>query len=69
MAEKIEIVNGELKLTKTGDVVITTMTKEEIVGKKAEAQTKVDHLNIDLAAAQLEVDKWNNILKEVEKEK
>jgi len=69
MAEKIEIVNGELKLTKTGDVVITTMTKEEIVGKKAEAQTKVDHLNIDLAAAQLEVDKWKSILKEVEKEK
>jgi len=69
MAETYKVVDGKVEITKSQDIVVSTMTKEEIVGKIAEAQTKVDHLNIDLAAAQLEVDKWNNILKEVEKEK
>lgn len=67
MAETSEIKDGKLELTKTQDVVITTMTKEEVIGKKAEAQTKVDHLNIDLAEAQAEVTKWDNYLKELEK--
>jgi len=68
MAETIKIIDGKVEITKSQDVVVSTMTKEEIVGKIAEAQTKVDHLNIDLAAAQLEVDKWKSILKEVEKD-
>ena len=67
MAEKTEIINGELKLTKTGDEIITTMTRAEVVGKKAEAQTKVDHLNIDLIEAQAEVTKWDDIIKEIDK--
>ena len=67
MAEKIEVVNGKLKLTKTPDEVISTMEREEVEGKKAEAQTKVDHLNIDLAEAQVEVAKWSNYLKEIDK--
>ena len=57
MAEKIEIIDGELKLTKTQDSTITTMTRKEVVDKKAEAQTTVDHLNIDLVNAQVEVTK------------
>ena len=42
-------------------------TIKVVDGKIAEAQTKVDHLNIDLAEAQAEVTKWNNILKEINK--
>jgi len=67
MAEKIEVINGELKLTKTGDEVITTMTREDVIGKKAEAQTKVDHMTIDLAEAQTEVVKWDERLKAIDK--
>ena len=36
-------------------------------GKKAEAQTKVDHMTIDLAEAQAEVTKWDDYLKEIDK--
>jgi len=67
MAEKIAVVNGELELTITGGEVKTTMTREEVVGRKAEAQTKVDHLNIDLTEAQAEVTKWDDRLKEIDK--
>jgi len=42
-------------------------TIKVVDGKIAEAQTKVDHLNIDLTEAQAEVTKWNNILKEINK--
>jgi len=65
MAETIKVVDGKIEITKSQDVVISTMTKDEIIGKIAEAQTKVDHLNIDLAEAQAEVTRWNNILKEL----
>ena len=67
MAEKIKIVDGELELTTTGDSIVTTLTREEVVGKKAEAQTKLDHLNIDTAEAQAEVDKWDDRVKEIDK--
>ena len=67
MAETIKVVDGKIEITKSQDVVISTMTKDEIIGKIAEAQTKVDHLNIDLAEAQAEVTKWNNYLKEMDK--
>jgi hypothetical protein len=68
MAEKIKIVDGELEITKSENVVISTMTKEEVIGKKAETQTKVDHLNIDLAKAQAKVTKWDDYLKEIDRE-
>jgi len=67
MAEIIKVVDGKIEITKSQDVVISTMTKDEVIGKIAEAQTKVDHLNIDLTEAQAEVTKWNNILKEINK--
>ena len=67
MAEKIEIVDGKLKITKTPDETISTMEREEVVGKIAEAQTTVDHLNIDIVNAQVEVDRWDNYLKEMDK--
>jgi hypothetical protein len=67
MSKKIEVVDGELKVTETPDSTITTMTREEVVGRKAEAQTKVDHLEIDLTTAQAEVTKWDDYLKEIDK--
>ena len=67
MAETSKIVDGAVQVTRTADVVITTMTKDEVIGKRAEAQTKVDHLNIDLVAAQAEVTKWDNLIQELVK--
>jgi len=67
MAETSKIVNGAVEVTRTADVVVTTLTKDEVIGKKAEAQTKVDHLNIDLVAAQAEVTKWDNLIQELVK--
>jgi len=67
MAETSKIVDGKVKITKTGDTVITTMDLKEVTGKRAEAQTKVDHLNIDLTEAQAEVDKWDSLITELEK--
>lgn len=65
MAKTSEVVDGKLVRTETGDTKITTMTKKEVVGKKAEAQTKVDHLSIDLAEAQAEVTIWDDYLKQM----
>ena len=67
MAETSKIVDGAVEVTRTADVVVTTLTKDEVIGKKAEAQTKVDHLNIDLVAAQAEVTKWDNLIQELVK--
>lgn len=67
MAEKIKIVNGELEITKSEDVVVSTITREEVVGKKAEAQTAVDHMKIDLAEAEAERDKWDGYILAMEK--
>jgi len=68
MAEKTKInVNGDLEITKSEDVVVSTLSREDVVGKKAEAQTKVDHMTIDLTKAQTEVDKWDDYLKEIDK--
>lgn len=66
MPETSKMTDGLLEITKTGDSVITTMTKEEVVGKIAEVQTKIDHLNIDLAEAGVEKAKWDNYLEDFE---
>ena len=65
MAEKTEVVEGVLKVTRTPAPTIETMTKDEVIGKRAEAQTKVDHLQIDLDAAKAEVVKLDDYLKEM----
>lgn len=67
MAKTSKIVDGQVEITDTGDVKITTMTREEVVGKRAEAQTKVDHLKLDLADAELVVSEWDDYLKEIDK--
>ena len=67
MAETSKIVDGAVEVTRTADVVVTTMTKDEVIGKRDEAQTKVDHLNIDLVAAQAEVTKWDSLIQELVK--
>ena len=60
-----KIVDGKLKLTKTPDEVVTTMTKDEVIGKRAEAQTLVDHAEIDLVGLKVTVTEWDNYLKEM----
>ena len=54
MAKQKKEKNGELETidTSTSIVTVSTQTMEELVGKKAEIQTIIDHLNADLTAAQ-----------------
>ena len=49
--------NDELETTETTTttVIVTTETLQELVGKKAEIQTRIDHLNADLTAAQVDM--------------
>ena len=67
MAEKTEVTDGVLKVTKTPAPTIETFDKKEIEGKRAEAQTKVDHLQIDLDAAKTEVAKLDAYLVDINK--
>lgn len=64
--ETTKVVGDNLEITTTGDTTISTKTNDELVGEKAEAQTKVDHLKIDLAEAEAlvaEIDIKINLLK------
>ena len=63
--ETTKVVNGNLEVTTT-DVKIVTKTKEELVGEKAEMQTKIDHLNVDLSATQVKIARINELLKMLE---
>lgn len=67
MAETKKIVDGNLEITKTSDVVVTTMTEEEVVGKIAEVQTKIDHLNVNVNVAEAEKSRWEAHLVEIQK--
>ncbi len=60
--------NGLLETRVTPDEIIFTQSQKEIEGKIAEEQTKIDHLEIDLAAAEREKAVWVSkleIIKEV----
>lgn len=67
MEEVKEVIDGVLTITRTPEPMVETLTKEDVVGKRAEAQTVVDNLIIDLAAAQAEVDKLDAYLVEIDK--
>lgn len=67
MAEKIEVLDGVLKVTRTPAPTIETFEKKEVEGKRAEAQTKVGHLQLDLDAAKVEVAKLDAYLAEIDK--
>ena len=67
MAEKTEVIDGVLKVTRTPAPTIETFDKKEVEGKRAEAQTKVDHLQLDLDAAKAEVAKLDAYLVEINK--
>jgi len=58
--------DGTLEIRKTADVAVTTMSEKEIVGKIAEVQTAIDHLNIDLAAKEQEKLEWQNKLETIQ---
>ena len=65
MAETKEVIDGVLTVTKTSAPIIEILSKDDIVGKRAEAQTKVDHLKIDLDAAKAEVAKLDAYLVDI----
>jgi len=67
MAEITEVVDGILKVTKTPAPTVETFDKNEVIGKRAEAQTKVDHLQIDLDAAKAEVAKLDAYIVDIDK--
>ena len=67
MAETKEVIDGVLRITKTPALTIETFDKKELEGKRAEAQTKVDHLQLDLDAAKAEVAKLDAYLVEIDK--
>ena len=67
MAEKTEVVEGVLWITKTPEPTIITVEKKELEGQRAEAQTKVDHLQLDLDAAKAEVAKLDAYLVDIDK--
>ena len=55
MAETVKVVDGKLQITTTGDTNVVTKTSDELIGEKAEIQTKIDHLNIDKTALDTEL--------------
>ena len=67
MAEITEVVDGVLKVTKTPPPTIETFEKKEVESKRAEAQTLVDHAEIDLDALKAEVAKLDAYLVEINK--
>jgi len=67
MAEITEVKDGVLRITKTPPPTVETFDKNEVINKRAEAQTKVDHLQIDLDAAKAEVAKLDTYLIDINK--
>ena len=72
MATTSKIVDGKIEITEIPEVftIVETLTRKDVVGKRAEAQTVVDHLVLDaqklqleIATAQAEVDKLDDYLK------
>jgi len=67
MAEITEVIDGVLTVTKTSAPTIETFDKNEVINKRAEAQTKVDHLQLDLDVAKVEVAKLDAYLADIDK--
>ena len=67
MAEIKEVIDGVLRITKTPAPTVETFDRKEVEGKRAEAQTKVDHLQLDLDAAKAEVAKLDAYLVDIDK--
>ena len=67
MAETKEVIDGVLRVTKTPAPTIETFDKNEVINKRAEAQTKVDHLQIDLDAAKADVARLDAYLADIDK--
>ena len=67
MATTSKVVDGKIEITKVGDTIITTMDLKEVIGKRAEAQTAVDHAKLDLATKEAVVTEYDDMIKELEK--
>lgn len=62
MGRTRRVVDGEIEITETPDVVISRKTKRELRGQKAEIQTKIDHL---MAQIQEQRDLKQNIVDDI----
>ena len=62
MAESIDVVDGKLRLRKTPAEVIETFSQAEVEEKIAQAQTKIDHLQINLAEWERDKAQWEERL-------
>jgi hypothetical protein len=67
MAETDRIVDGKLEITKTQESVISTYSRDEIVGKIAEIQTRINHRDLDNATDEAEKAKWESYLTSIDK--
>ena len=67
MSESFKVIDGKLEITNTPASAIETLDRDEVVGNRAGAQTKVDHLQIDLDEAKAEVAKWDARIAAIDK--
>lgn len=67
MGKSSKLVGGKLEITRTGDTVIETLDRSEVVGKIAEVQTRIDHRNLDNATDETEKSEWVAGLAEIDK--
>lgn len=67
MGKSRQVVDGKLEITRTGDVVIETLSREEIIGKIEKVQTRIDHRNLDNATDETEKSEWTADLAAIDK--
>lgn len=65
--ETTEVKDGMLTVTKTSAPTVETFDKTEVINKRAEAQTAVDHAQIDLDAKKAVVAKLDAYLADINK--
>ena len=62
MARTRRVVDGEIEITETPNVIISRVTKRELQGQRDEIQTKIDHL---LAQVQEQMDLKQNLVDDI----
>ena len=67
MAITYKVVDGEVIATETKETIVTSMTKDDLEGKKREIQTKIDHIDIDRAALVADLAELDNQIALLEK--
>ena len=66
MSESRKVVDGKLEITNIPDSTIKKLDRDGVVKMRAEHQTVVDHLNLDLAAAEAVVARDDAYIAEID---